>query len=170
MGSISGVWKSRVRLAVAGTDLLWEKNTTNWLVAGADSVWEKSTTGWLADKPAEQSVYEWLYAETTLLATYKGILDLPREFLYSEEIWKSCHKKNVIIWPEICKGSFPREKIWLAYCLLAAKRAEFSNAHFCPSCVCLTSHVKASRWKLVNHEVWNWMIRWQIITWSFCTI
>ena len=51
--SKSQVWDS-VRLAVAGADLLWEKNTAGYL-ADADLVWEKSTTDWLADKPVEQS-------------------------------------------------------------------------------------------------------------------
>ena len=51
--SKSQIWDS-VRLAVAGADLLWEKNTTGYLT-GADLVWEKCTAGWLADKPAEQS-------------------------------------------------------------------------------------------------------------------
>ena len=51
--SKSHVWDS-VRLAVAGADLLWEKNTAGYL-AGADLVWKKNTAGWLADKPAERS-------------------------------------------------------------------------------------------------------------------
>jgi len=42
-----------IRLAVAGVDLLWEKNTASWLVAGPDLVWEKNTANWLDDKPNE---------------------------------------------------------------------------------------------------------------------
>ena len=40
---------------MAGADLLWEKNTADWLVAGAGVLWEKSAAGWLADQPAEQN-------------------------------------------------------------------------------------------------------------------
>jgi len=42
--------------------LLWEKITTSWLVAGADLVWKKNTIDWMVEQPAEQidfAVLDW---------------------------------------------------------------------------------------------------------------
>jgi len=38
---------------MAGTNLLRENNTADWLLTGANLVRENNSAGWLADKPSE---------------------------------------------------------------------------------------------------------------------
>jgi len=44
---------------MAGSNLLWENSTADWLVAGADLVWENIIVGWLDNKLNEHSDLLW---------------------------------------------------------------------------------------------------------------